>query len=90
MRRRNGRVGSVVKAIILRWREIGDHEVTVSVPDDFDLDADYADNIANDVASLGDGGYQGCERGSFEFEDVGYDTTCEILYDDLYVGISRG
>ncbi|QIS05910.1 hypothetical protein F5X71_29605 [Nocardia brasiliensis] len=75
-----------MKTIILRWQETSDHEVRVSVPDDFHLDSDYADDIANDVASLDDDGFQYCERDSFEFEDVGnIDSAAEVLYEETGV-----
>lgn len=80
-----------MKTITLRWQEISDHEVTVSVPDDFSLDADYADDIANDVAGLDSDGFAGCDRESFEFEDVGgFDTTAEVLYEEPAAVMGHG
>lgn len=70
-----------MKAITLRWREICDHAVTVYVPDDFELDAEYADEIADDVATLQDSGYEGCVRDLFEFEPAQYvSVDTETLY----------
>lgn len=72
-----------MQTITLSWTETSNHEVTVHVPDNFDIDTSpYACDIANDVAGLDDDGFQGLYRREFHAETAHFDPDAPVLYDN--------
>lgn len=66
----------LLKTVRIRWREISEHERVVHVVADFDPECR---DLANDLASLDDDGFQGLERDGIEVEEVNDDPHAEVF-----------
>lgn len=65
-----------MKTVRIRWRETSEHERVVRVKADFDPEGL---DLANDLASLDDDGFQGLERDGIEVDVVNDDPHAELF-----------
>lgn len=64
------------KTVVIRWREISDHERVVRVVADFDP---ANRDLANGLAELDDDGFLCLDRDCIEVEDVADDSEAEFF-----------